>query len=171
MIRKSIIVTLCVLAGSCGASNVCVTYWSTFLVTGRVVDGATGEPVQGAFLSIRLFDEDGQLGDVATAITDDTGEIADALPEAEPEAIPTNRVMVQVLEHCVVRFETWPYWLMTPAPELDPLPDPTRIVLTVEHSEEEHGITIDFTDEMLTQCNDERTSCTIDVGSVEISTD
>ena len=167
MIRKVIIVLLTLSSVSCGTQRACYTFGSGFVVAGHLVDGRTGEPLQDVFMEIRVMGEEGRLGNVATGITYDTGEISTAFPR-EPDYPLSNRVVIETVENCVFYFDTWPFVLAMPARRLGPLPDPTRTILTIEPDEAASEITIDFTQDMLTGCVEDRTSCTLDLGVITL---
>ena len=167
MIRKAIIVVLTLSSVSCGTQKACYTFGSGFVVAGQLVDGRTGEPMQDVFMEIRVMGEEGRVGNVANGITDDTGEISSTFPR-EPDYPLSNRVVVETVDNCVLFFDTWPFVLGLPGQRLNPLPDPTRIILTLEADEVANEITIDFTQDMLTGCVEDRTSCTLDLGVITL---
>ena len=143
MIRKAVVVVLALLCVSCGAIKECYIFDSAFYVVGRIVDGRTGEPMNDVFLVIRVIGEDGQLGRVATGITNETGEIS-SVPHREPDAPPSNRVAIETAEGCLLFFDTWPFVLVLSEPNLGPLPDPSRIILTMDPDGAANEITVDF---------------------------
>lgn len=162
------LITLAAEIAGCGSSKDCLTWEGKYAVTGTLLDAQGDQPLTDTLLEIRLEDESGLIGNVGTAVTDDTGAIS-AMEPFLTERNPSNWIVTHMADDCIVYFDRWPFGLVQPFVGLGPLPDLSQIVLTLTPDRSPTEITIEFSQDMLQQCNDDHTFCVLDVGTVTVT--